>query len=326
MIIVEATWHKDGQVGGANYVIRVASSRFQVMKNARFEETVRLQQALAEFGAFPVQKVRWFEKDPKVLGAPFCVMDKLTGRTPTENPSYNIPNSWVGQLTTDERRTLWLNGMRKFTSIYKTPDLHTRLSLPLRLPPSGMSGLEHELQYWEDFHAWAGKGLAHPVTLAARDWLAENFPSETQTSFAWGNARFENLTFDAQMNCIAVLDWELACLAGPLFDLGWWLHMDRVGTIAAGRNGRASGLGSRAQTLAVWFEETNIPIENLRWYEVFAAYRLVALFSRYFTLEQAADFHMSGQTRLNNLAVELLAELIGVTYGSARELLVPFPC
>jgi aminoglycoside phosphotransferase (APT) family kinase protein len=282
-IMFRAAWREGALTRAGEFVARIAPSGFQVMLEPRFLEAMVVQRAIGESGIVPTPKVLWHEDSAALLGAPFFVMERLHGRAAPDNPSYNDPESWIGRLSPADRSRLWRNAFEAFCAMHRQ-DLAAKLDLPLPRPPAGSSGLDQELAYSNEFVVWAGDGCLHPVTIAARDWLLVNLPADRPTAFAWGDPRIENIMFDDDLRCVAVLDWELANLAGPLADLGWWLFMDRQASFTGGRHPRLPGLPGREETLAVWRELTGLPTEGVEWYEVFAGYRNVACTTRFVNL------------------------------------------
>ncbi|MFC3174071.1 phosphotransferase family protein [Novosphingobium bradum] len=321
-IMFGATWQEDGRACSGDYVIRIAPSDFQVMMNPQFRESMLVQRALGESGLVPTPKVLWDEADPEVLGAPFFVMERLRGRVPTDNPSYNDPESWVGRLSPAERETLWTSAFQTFCAIHRQ-DLYTMLDLPLPPPAPGSSGLEQALAYSDRFIVWAGDGQVHPVALATRDWLHANLPAHRPTGFGWGDPRIENMMFGDDLRCIAVMDLELANLAGPQADLGWWLFMDTQATLTGNRHPRLEGLGDRARTLELWREWTGRPVDDLEWYEVFAGYRNIACSTRFAILcRQFGRALPSTVSALDNSSLRTTAQMLGLKPPASYDALV----
>jgi aminoglycoside phosphotransferase (APT) family kinase protein len=321
-ILFSAAWREAGAARSGAFVARIAPQGFQVMLEPHFLEAMAVQRALAGSGLVPTPKVLWSEADPAVMGAPFFVMERLHGRVPTDNPSYNDPQSWVGQLAPAERGRLWRSAFEAFCGLHRR-DLADVLDLPLKRPPPGSSGLEQELEYTDRFAVWAGDGLLHPVTIAARDWLRAQLPAERPTGFAWGDPRIENMMFGEDLSCIAVLDWELANLAGPLSDLGWWLFMDRQASFTGACHPRLAGLGSREETLALWRELTGRPSEGVDWYEVYAGYRNIACTTRFVNLYRDAGRPLPPSlSAQDNSSLRTVADILGLPPPNAYEGLV----
>src|ERR1700723_2009071 len=77
----------------------------------------------------------------------------------------------------------------------------------------------------------------------------------------------------------AVVDWEMASLAQPEMDLGWWLYFDMQFSDGLGMP-RPSGFGSHDETIERYTEIIGRPLRDLFFYEVFAGFRFAAIFVR----------------------------------------------
>jgi aminoglycoside phosphotransferase (APT) family kinase protein len=80
------------------------------------------------------------------------------------------------------------------------------------------------------------------------------------------------MMFDENFEVVAVMDWEQPSLGGALHDLAWWLY--NSDTMHSGKYPERpylDGMGSRAETIALWRELTGIPTDDIDWYEEFTA-------------------------------------------------------
>jgi aminoglycoside phosphotransferase (APT) family kinase protein len=83
----------------------------------------------------------------------------------------------------------------------------------------------------------------------------------------------------APARLISILDWEIATIGDPLFDVGWMLAnwpepgaeagtlLAMAGTVAEG------GFPARAALVARYAERSGRPVGDVRWYVVFAFWR-----------------------------------------------------
>ena len=83
----------------------------------------------------------------------------------------------------------------------------------------------------------------------------------------------------------AVMDWEQPSLGGALHDLGWWLYSDHVQTAGRGIPALA-GMGSRAETIALWSEVSGKSAADIDWYETFAVFKMECLGVRMASLRE----------------------------------------
>jgi aminoglycoside phosphotransferase (APT) family kinase protein len=297
-------------------VLRIAATAFQVFLESSLTEQYRVLDALGSKSSLPVPTVRWFEEDESYFGAEFLVMDAVDGQVPPDQPSYNCDGTWTAALTTDQRRHLWGSSVDALCSIHSDPGVVAAEEV-LAAKLHGRSGLAEQIEYWTTFTQWAGGGS--PILDDALTWLTANLPGNPKTGLSWGDARLENMMFDQNLDCVAVLDWEMASLGGPLLDLGWWLFCDRFAEIAYDTR-RLEGFGDRAATCERWVARTGVPIDDLDWYEIFAGYRMSTIIMRMmrkwrddFGLELPENFN-----DVDNAASRLLTELLAAASGTHR--------
>jgi aminoglycoside phosphotransferase (APT) family kinase protein len=257
-------------------VLRIAATSFQVFLDSSLVDQFRILEALGSNSSLPVPTARWFEEDESYFGDAFFVMDAVDGQVPPDQPSYNCDGTWTASLTIDQRRHLWESALDTLCAIHTDPGIAAAEEV---LSPKllGRNGLHEQIDYWRTYAAWAGGGS--PILDDALAWLDANVPEHPTTGLSWGDARLENMMFDAKLDCVAILDWEMASLGGPLLDLGWWLFCDTFSEMNH-KTKRLEGLGDRTETCERWVARTGIPIDDLPWYEIFAGYRLSATIMR----------------------------------------------
>jgi aminoglycoside phosphotransferase (APT) family kinase protein len=265
-----------GPSGRDRFVLRVEPTGFRLFLESDFELQYRLLVTLGESTSVPVPPVLWFEPDPRVLGAPFFVMRHVDGRAVPDSPPYN-EGGWLAEAPAAERERVWRNAVDALIAVHRVP-----LSVVsfLAKPSLGETGLDQALTYWGRSFEWAARGRPQPVAEAAWDWLTQtrNRPRSPDTALSWGDARMGNMLFRQPGGEVAaVLDWEMLSLGGPVMDLGWWLFLDDYHSFAVPR---LPGLGSRADTIALWESGTGRRAVDLEWYEVFAGFRFAIVMMR----------------------------------------------
>ena len=59
------------------------------------------------------------------------------------------------------------------------------------------------------------------------EWVEANWPAEEPESrISWGDSRIGNMMYESDgVNPVAVLDWEMACIAPRGLDVGWMCFM-----------------------------------------------------------------------------------------------------
>ena len=275
-------------------VLRIQATAFSLFMDASLAQEVELIGALRGHMSTPVAEVRWFEPNPSIFGAPFCIMTRTQGQIPPDDPGAG----WVVELPVDARRRLWRNAFATLCRIHTDPrreQVEAVLSSRLR----GRSGVEEQLDYWKMYRSWSRANDPQLDQLFER--ILACVPKRITTGLSWGDARMQNMIFDADLECAAVIDWEMANLGGPLMDLAWWLIFDRFLPITSG-SPWADGHGTRDETLAAWEELTHIPTSDLAWYEAFALYRLGSICARTIALNRSFGVDLSGSNLIGAIA------------------------
>ncbi len=266
----------DGRV--EDYALRISPGpEHQMYYEPRFRLQYDILRALFGRSDVRVPEPLWFESDPTVLGRPFYVMRRMRGRVPVSMPVYNS-SGWLFDATPAQRRTLWENSMRQLAAIHRVPV--TQVAFVDR-PEHGPAGNEQQLSYWHAYADWAFGDKTPDVALALLEWLQAHRPSSSVPGLSWGDARIGNIMYDNDFQVVGVMDWEQVSLAGPVADLAWWLLFDE--SLSAGQGvPRLDGLGTRAETIALWRESTGRTPDDLHWHEVFARVKvgLLSLHSR----------------------------------------------
>lgn len=268
-ILFDLSWTEDGARRAQGLVLRVKPSANEIYPDDLFEEQYRIMRVLHERRIVPVAETLWLEEDPAVLGAPFFIMKKLTGRVAVSYPSY-AQTGWVAEATPAQRRRLWEGGVRALAAIQKLPvDAVPFLAGPAHAP----SGLEQEWDKFDRFVEWISADRRWPVLDAARAVLRERWPANRPAGIVWGDARLGNMMFDDNFDVLAVMDWEQASLGGALNDLAWWVHSAEQHAA----NGDLTGMGSSEETVALWREVTGISTDDLDWYLDFTVFKMSCL-------------------------------------------------
>jgi len=117
-------------------------------------------------------------------------------------------------------------------------------------------------------------------------WLKENAPSESGASLIHNDFRIGNVVVgpEAPGRIAAVLDWELATIGDPLFDVGYFLasvpENDQTSTPTQ-RLGAAmleDGYPSRQELADRYARKTGRDLSKLTWYTAMALWKLAVLY------------------------------------------------
>ena len=183
---------------------------------------VNAMRHVAKHTDVPVPNVRWFEQDTESLGDEFYVMDFLEGRAAPDNPPY-VFGSWIQELSVAERTMLTNSVADGMAGIHSVPIDEEALAF-LDRPAFGSSPLDQALGYQRWYYDWARAGVEFGCIERAFEWLEANRPANDPIGISWGDARIGNVMF-ADLEPVAFVDWEMACLGAPEVDVCWQLAM-----------------------------------------------------------------------------------------------------
>ena len=224
----------------------------------------------------PVAGPARYEADPAYLGAPFMAMPFVAGVIPSD---FTPTDPWLTGLPDDgARRSVWERYIDAIVALHRTPvaDLGLR------------TGLAQELDAWDLYVEWSTEAAPPPALVEVMRWCREHAPAEEPpTGLLWGDVRLGNVVFDETSAVLrAILDWDMAS-AGPIeMDLAWHLALEDVQADLTGM--AVPGFGSRNETVARAAAAVGRPLQDLRWYEVFALVRASAIAGRIAVLQTLA--------------------------------------
>ncbi|MET0984179.1 MAG: phosphotransferase family protein [Steroidobacteraceae bacterium] len=222
----------------------------------------------------PVPVVRWYEPDNAVLGAPFVVMEFIDGAIPSDLPPGFHGHGLFFDAPIERRQTMWYAVMQRMVELHA---LNWRvLGLP-QLPGIGdtmQESMASHLALFERWLKWADLG-ALPLIEQGLQWLRDTPPQASRLSLLWGDARPGNVIF-REHRAVAVLDWELATIGRPEFDLFYLIYQAEV---TAERDGqpRRAGMPDRNDTLKKYSQLAGRKLEDLVHAEMFALVRLAVM-------------------------------------------------
>jgi aminoglycoside phosphotransferase (APT) family kinase protein len=299
-VLFRAEWTGGGARHARDLVLRAHPDRFQLFLEPDFALQFRVLEVLHREGLVRVPEPLFLEVDSPALGLPFFVMSQLRGRVPVTSPPY-MAQGWVFDATPAQRRVLWTTAMEELCRIATVPvSLVSFLSRPER----GRGALEQQLEYWRRAIDWSTGGQTPDVYGRLHAWLRDRLPAEHPDGLAWGDARIGNMMFADDFRLAGVMDWEQVNLGGPRQDLGWWLFFDQFHTELRGLR-RLDGLGTREETIAFWEAHTGMRAGELRWYEVFAAFKVALLMVRTRILMGDPEAHSARSNPVLGRACEL---------------------
>jgi aminoglycoside phosphotransferase (APT) family kinase protein len=265
-ILFDANWTEGGTPRQRGLVVRIKPTSALVYQDDMFEEQYRLMQLMHESGKVRVAEPLWFEPDGELLGAPFFVMAKATGRVAVSYPPYSKQGWLVDDATPADRRRMWEDSVTQLAMIQQVPvpDFLAR--------PGGPTGFDQETDRWRRYMNWIDPQGELTLLRTAFDRLMAAVPANRPEGIVWGDARLGNMMIGPDFKVAVVMDWEQPSQGGALHDLGWWLLSDRNQTVNQGIQ-PLEGMGTREETIALWEEVSDKSAQDIDWYIAFAIFK-----------------------------------------------------
>lgn len=224
--------------------------------------------ALSSVPGLPIPKAYEHSDDPRILGAPFVITQRVHGDTPTP---------WGGGDDRGEAANQSLG--RDFADALGAIHAFDWSGTPMAAWANGKEGpitpqttARHETRYWAK-HANLGVGSTPPQMHFAMRWLETHAPEAERITVVHGDYRVGNF-LQHEGRITAVLDWELVHLGDPHADLAW----AGLRTFAAGTT-RVGGLIERDEFYARWQAKTGLKVrpEVVSYYQVMVQFKMASM-------------------------------------------------
>jgi aminoglycoside phosphotransferase (APT) family kinase protein len=231
-------------------------------------------------GGVRVPKILAVCDDDTVIGAPFYVMEEITGAVVSDSlpPALDTP---------DERRRLGLELVDGLVDLHAVD--YASCGLERLGKPTGY--LERQLRRWAGL--WDVNATRELAACAeVGEQLKATRPESPPSTVVHGDYRLGNVMvgLDAPARLVAILDWEMATIGDPLADLGYlvvsWTEAGAAEhpLLLAPVTDRP-GFVSRHELVARYAERSGRDVSRLRWYEAFALWKASvfceAIYGRY---------------------------------------------
>jgi aminoglycoside phosphotransferase (APT) family kinase protein len=274
-LLLEAAWTQDGRQQREPLVARVAPDPADVPVFPRYDlrkqfETMRL---VADLTSVPVPRVRWYEGDEAVIGAPFFVMDRVEGQVPPDVMPYPFGDNWLFDAEPGDRRRLQDATVDLLAELHAIDGAAERFGF-LEYDEPGDTWLRRHVAHRRSWYEYAAGAIGRSrVVERGFAWLDEHWPADdAPVVLSWGDSRIGNIMY-RDFRPVAVLDWEMAGLGPRELDLGWlvYAHMTFDGLAATyGFPGMSDFL--RADDVVARYEATSaVRVRDLQWFLAYSA-------------------------------------------------------
>jgi aminoglycoside phosphotransferase (APT) family kinase protein len=270
--------HRRHEEASNRYAARLAPlpSLVPVFQEYDLEAQAGCMQLVGAHTWVPVPRVLWVETDPRWLGTPFLVMNRIDGVPPSDMPPY-VFGGWLMEATPEERSAIQANVVDVLVRLHELTPARNDLSF-LHKAGTGSAHLGDHLDAQRRYYEWAREGGTYPLIVRALDWLEARRPPEGPAVFNWGDARIGNILFRG-VEPVAVLDWEMAAVGPAEIDLAWMIFLHRFFQDMAQRYGMPGlpGFMERDDVAAAYERQSGHVVRELQWFEVFAALRFAII-------------------------------------------------
>jgi len=316
-LIVPVAFNRDGTRCDEKVVLRIENlgppvyPRQAPALDVEIDIQYRAMQAVSGVSKLPLAGLLGYEADASVLGAPFFVMDFVAGETPLVDPPYPQEGFFVDAAPADRKRMIE-GGLRLLAELHEVD--WRAAGLDWLIAPGTTPGTLAQIDIWEDYLREHLGDRVNPLADDVLRWLRDNVPSGLEPGLSWGDARPGNVIW-RDFEPVCVTDWENVAIAPPELDAGWWLMFDRTcHDYSFAPVPRLEGEPSVDEQRALYASLTGRDPDVIRYFELFAALRYVAIITRMMNLyvergNLPADHTMWRDNPPAKIAEDLLSEL-----------------
>ncbi len=221
--VFNACWREDGREASRGMCLRKDPGAGLLRELSSLKQQYRVLQAL-EATPLPTPKVYWYEDDPKLLGGPFFIMEKIEGE---------VPNPWsrAGKQAYAEaarRGKLPRSFVETLAELHNLDWRAAKLDF-LGVPGEGKDFARREIAKWESLIEQS-RHDPEPVLTELLMWLKDNAPPVQRLALVHGAYRTGNLIIKDDA-IAAVIDWELQVIGDPMYDVAYVLSdLNREGS------------------------------------------------------------------------------------------------
>ena len=222
----------------------------------------------------PTPKVLLYCDDDSILGAPFYLMEPISGIILRRDPPPGLP---FRPETARRLCTSFIDNLARLHGID-----YGSVGLADLGKPQGY--LERQVRGWiERYHGSKTHDL--PEIEQISQWMQRRLPSTQGAALIHNDYKLDNVILDPSdlAKIIGVLDWEMCTLGDPLSDLGtalaYWVEAGDSDELQKLRWGPTSYPGSMTRTEIVerYAHVSGRDVSNIVFYVVFARFKVAAI-------------------------------------------------
>lgn len=225
-----------------------------------------------------VPKPYLFCEDKTVIGVPFYVMERKKGIV--------LDDDYLAhhQLSKEECRKISIAMVDTLSKLHQVD--YQKADLAYLGYPEGF--LTRQVHSWiKRYEQFQTDDLLIFERLA--NWLVNHIPVSHEATIIHNDYKINNMLLSYDLSqVVAVLDWEMATIADPLFDLGgalsYWVQEDDPDTL---KNSLPSvtatpGFISRSEFIHLYALKTGKDIPSLHFYLTFNYFKLAIVYQQFY--------------------------------------------
>ncbi|WP_231974768.1 phosphotransferase family protein, partial [Mycobacterium sp. E1747] len=185
-VMFTATWRADGVRVRRDLVARVAPAGRGMFYSYDLDLEAEVMNRLRRLAHLPIPEVLCYVGDVDAVGAPFFIMERLTGTTPADDPPFTT-TGWFYGLSPQRKRIALDNGLAAMASLHRVDPAAVGLNDIGRYGPVDGDTLGAQIDHWEKAFHWATDGTANPGVAAGFEWVRANRPRVSEPRvISWG--------------------------------------------------------------------------------------------------------------------------------------------
>lgn len=222
----------------------------------------------------PAPQVLLYCDDESVLGAPFYVMEPISGIILRRDPPAGL------EFTRDTARKVCESLIDNLARLHSID--YAAIGLGDFGKPAGY--VERQVHGWiERYHG--SRTHDFPEVEKLSGWMQQRLPVSGNPALIHNDYKFDNVVLDPGdlSKIIGVLDWEMSTIGDPLSDLGttlaYWVDAPDPDELQKLRWGPTNYPGSMTRSAVVqhYAKATGRGVENIAFYLVFARFKLAVI-------------------------------------------------